>query len=103
MNKVWAQVGVDLCSLPETSEGYVGICTCVAADYFSKCIEAKPIYSKIVAEVGYFLYELVCRFGCTKNQINVQHREFCDKVSSSLHALTGTKQHVTSAYIPSTS
>ncbi|XP_065671909.1 retrovirus-related Pol polyprotein from transposon 412 isoform X2 [Hydra vulgaris] len=92
------QVGVDLCSLPKNPEGYVGIC--VVVDYFSKWVEAKPIYNKSAEEVSRFLYELICRHGCTSIQINDQGREFCNKVSENLFDLTGTCQRITSAYHP---
>ena len=97
-NKVWHQVGVDLCSLKVTPDGFVGIC--VVADYFSKWVEAKPIKSKSSVEVATFLYELICCYGCPSIQINDQGREFCNKVCDKLFELTGTKQRVTSAYHP---
>ena len=56
---LWMQIGVDLCNLPQNAEHYVGIC--VAADYFSKWIEAKPIYGKTAEETALFLYDLICR------------------------------------------
>lgn len=97
-SKVWSQIGVDLCSLPKTTEGYVAIC--VVVDYFSKWVEAKPIQTKTAEEVATFLYELICRLGCVSVQINDQGREFCNAVCTKLHKLTGTKQRVTSAYHP---
>jgi len=97
-SKVWSQIGVDLCCLPKTTEGYVAIC--VVVDYFSKWVEAKPIRAKTAAEVATFLYELICRLGCVTVQINDQGREFCNEVSANLHQLTGTKQRITSAYHP---
>lgn len=96
--KVWSQIGVDLCCLPSSEEGFVAIC--VVVDYFSKWVEAKPMRSKTAAEVAQFLYELICRHGCADVQINDQGREFCNAVSSKLHQLTGTKQRITSAYHP---
>ncbi|XP_047141221.1 uncharacterized protein LOC124816193 [Hydra vulgaris] len=87
---------------PETlcvvKEGYVGIC--VVVDYFSKWIEAKPIYNKSAEEVSRFLYELICRHGCASIQINDQGRGFCNKVSENLLNLTGTCQRITSAHHP---
>ena len=62
-SKVWYQIGVDLCSLPHTDEGFV--CVCVVVDYFSKWVEAKPLKAKTAHEVAVFLYELICRHGCT--------------------------------------
>ena len=38
---VWYQIGVDLCSLLHTDEGFV--CVCVVVDYFSKWVEEKPL------------------------------------------------------------
>ncbi|KAG8240135.1 hypothetical protein J437_LFUL007314 [Ladona fulva] len=96
--KVWHQVGVDLCSLPISKEGYIGIC--MVTDYFSKWMEAKPIRHKTAEEVAIFLYELICRYGCIRVQINDQEREFCNEVSRTLHGLTGTHQRITSAYHP---
>ena len=67
------QIGVDLCSLPHTDEGFV--CVCVVVDYFSKWVEAKPLKAKTAHEVAVFLYELICRHGCTCIQINDQGRK----------------------------
>ena len=72
-SKVWFQIGVDLCSLPHTDEGFV--CVCVVVDYFSKWVEAKPLKAKTAHEVAVFLYELICRHGCTCIQINDQGRK----------------------------
>ena len=84
----------DLCSLPHT-DGFV--CVCVVIDYFSKWVDAKPLKAKTAHEVAVFLYELICRHGCTCIQINDQGREFCNAVSHILLRLTGTTQRVTSA------
>ena len=89
---------MDLCSLPHTDEGFV--CVCVVVDYFSKWVEAKPLKVKTAHEVAVFLYELICRNGCTCIRINDQGREFCNAVSHTLLKLTGTIQRVTSAYHP---
>ena len=94
----WKQIGIDLCSLPTTVEGYVGIV--VAVDYFSKWVEAEPIKDKTAETVAGFLYRLVCRHGCAEVQINDQGREFVNRVCTVLHELTGVKQRVTSAYHP---
>ena len=94
---VWMQISVDLCNLPQNAEHYVDIC--VAADYFSKWIEAKPVYGK-TAEEAPFLYDLICRYGCAKIQIHDQDRAFCNNVSCKLFNLTGTRQRITSAYHP---
>ena len=96
--KVWHQVGIDLCTFPKNPGGYVGIC--VVTDYFSKWVEAKSIYRKNAEKVSRFLYQLICRHGCTMTQINDQGRKFCNKVSENLINLTGTSQRITSAYHP---
>ncbi|KAG7163010.1 Transposon Tf2-6 polyprotein-like 3 [Homarus americanus] len=96
-SKIWHQMGVELCALPPSQEGYCAIC--VVADYFSKWVEAKPIRSKN-SEVATFLYRLMCRFGCTRIQINDQGREFCNAVAEKLHSLTGKKQRITSSHHP---
>lgn len=55
-SKVWHQIGVDLCSLPHTDEGFV--CICVVVDYFSKWVEAKPLKTKTAHEVAMFCMSL---------------------------------------------
>lgn len=94
----WKQIGVDLCSLPTSSDGYT--CMAVAVDYFTKWVEAEPLRSKTAEAVAGFLYNLICRHGCAEIQINDQGREFVNKVSDELHGLTGVKQRITSAYHP---
>jgi len=96
--KPWSQIGIDLCSLPTSPEGYVGIV--VAVDYFTKWVEAAPIKDKTAATVADFLYNLICQHGCCDIQINDQGREFVNHVSDRLHILTGVKQRITSAYHP---
>ena len=94
----WTQIGVDLCALPKTDDGYSYFA--IAVDYFSKWVEAEPLKTKDSHEVAYFLYKLTCRLGAVKIQINDQGREFVNSVSAELHALTGVKQRLTSAYHP---
>ncbi len=120
--QVWSQVGIDLCKLVPSKEGYTGII--VVADYFSKWLEAKPFTRPNAEEVAMFLFELMCRqvsffflheeqgwcilypgvyfrrHGCVNVQINDQGREFCNEVAERLHSLCGVKQGVTSAYHP---
>ena len=62
-------------------------------DYFSKWLEAKLIKEKNVSTIAQFLYEILCRHGCIKIQIN-------DQVSKVLHNMIGTDQCITSAYHP---
>jgi hypothetical protein len=94
----WKQIGVDVCCLPKTEEGYVAMV--VAVDYFTKWVEAEPIRDKTAATIAHFLLKLICRHGCAEIQINDQGREFVNQVSSTLHSLTGVKQRITSAYHP---
>ncbi|CAK9292277.1 unnamed protein product [Gordionus sp. m RMFG-2023] len=97
-SKVWTQIGVDLCSLPESIDGFKYIA--VAVDYFSKYIEAQSLKDKTAHSVTLFLYSLLCRHGRVKVQINDQGREFVNQVSNEYHKLVGTHQRVTSAYHP---
>ena len=91
------QVGVDLCNLPEVN-GYIHLI--VLIDYFSKWSKAKPVKGKSAPAVARFLYEVMCRHGCFKTQINDQGKEFVNEVSNALLELTETDQSVTSAYHP---
>ena len=96
-SNVMQQVGVDICNLPEIN-GYKHLI--VMIDYFSKWSEAKAVQDKTASTVARFLYEMICRHGCFKTQINDQGREFVNQVSDALLELTGTDQRVTSAYHP---
>lgn len=95
---VMKQVGVDLISLPESIDGMKY--ACVLVDYHSKWTEAKALPDKSATGVAQFLYEVMCRHGCFKIQINDQGREFVNKITTELHKLSGTKQRITSAYHP---
>ena len=77
------QIEIDVCNLPEV-DGFKHLDVCI--DYFTKWSEAK------------FLYDVICRHGCMKIQINDQGREFVNEVSNVLHNMTGTEQHITLAY-----
>ena len=94
---VMAQIGIDICNLPEV-DGFKHLIVCI--DYFSKWSEAKPLKNASALSVAEFLYEIICRFGCIRIQINDQGREFVNIVSENLHRMTGTEQRVTSAYHP---
>ena len=94
---VMKQIGIDICNLPEV-DGFKHLVVCI--DYFSKWSEAKPVKDKLACTIASFLYEVICRHGCMKIQINDQGREFVNQVSSELHAMTGVTQRVTSAYHP---
>ncbi|CAK9290314.1 unnamed protein product [Gordionus sp. m RMFG-2023] len=94
----WAQIGIDLCSLPTSEEGYT--CIAVASDYFTKWVEAEPMKSKTANETCKFIYGLICRHGCANIQINDQGREFVNEMATRLHKMTGTEQRICSAYHP---
>ena len=91
------QVGIDLTQLPEVN-GYKYMI--VLIDYFSKWVEAEPLFDKTAKSVALFLYKQICRHGCFEMQINDQGREFVNELSNELHRKTGTHQRITSAYHP---
>ena len=95
-SEVMKQNGVDISCLPEANGFRYMV---VAIDYFSKWSEAKPLQDKSAVSVAWFLFELICRFGCFATQINDQGREFVNAVSDKLHRLTGVKQKITYCYI----
>ena len=96
-NEVMKQIGIDLCTLPEV-DGFKHLIVCI--DYFSKWSEAKAVKDKSAPTVAKFLYEIICRHGCMRIQINDQGKEFVNEVSENLHEMTGTEQRITSAYHP---
>ena len=71
----------------------------VCIDNFSKWSEAKAVKG-CTPTVAKFLYEIICRHGCVRIQINDQGKEFVNEVSENLHEMTGTEQRITSAYHP---
>ena len=93
-SQVMAQIGVDICNLPEVDE-FKHLIVCI--DYFSKWSEAKPLKHASALSVAEFLYEIICCIGCIRIQINDQGREFVNVVSENLHIMTGTEQRVASA------
>ena len=74
---VMRQIGIDICNLPEV-DGYKHLVVCI--DYFSKWSEAKPVKDKLPGTVSSFLYEVICRHGCMKIQINDQGRKFVNQL-----------------------
>ena len=96
-NEVTKQIGIDLCNLPEV-DGFKHLIVCM--EYFSKWSEAKAVKDKSAPTVAKFLYEIICRHGCMRIQINDQGKEFVNEVSENLHEMTGTEQLITSAYHP---
>ena len=53
---------------------------------------------KSASTVAQFVYQVVCRHGCMKLQINDQGRKFVNEVNKDLHNIVGTVQRITSAY-----
>ena len=98
-NQVMVQIGVGICNLPDV-DGFKHLVVCI--DYFSKWSEEKPLKDKSTTSVACFLYEVICRHGCIKSQINDQGWEFVNEVNAKLHEMTGLEQKVTSAYHPQT-
>ena len=93
------QIGIDLCSLPRSDDGYVRMVA--AVDYFSKCIIAKSIPDKTADTVASFLFnDVYTKYGAPSVQINDQGREFVNRTASILHDMFGVKQRITSAYHP---
>ena len=90
------QIGIYICSLPEV-DGFKHLVFCI--DYFCKWSEAKPIKDRSASTIAQFLYDVICRYGCMKNQINDQGREFANEVSKVLHDIIGTEQRITSRRI----
>ena len=72
-NKVMKQIGIDLCTLPEV-DGFKHLIVCI--DYISKWSEGKAVKDKSAPTVAKFLYEIICRHGCMRIQINDQGKEF---------------------------
>ena len=87
-SELMKQVGVDLCDLPEV-DGFKHLI--VLIDDFSKWSEVKPVKDKSAPTVAAFLYEVMCRHGCFKIQINDQGKEFVNEVSNKLLEMTGTE------------
>ena len=96
----WEQIGVDVCSLPKTSDGYV--CFIVAVDYFSKYVVSEALKSKTAADIALFLYNLQSQYGAAAVHINDQGGDFVNDVATEIHTLSGTRQRITSAYHPQT-
>lgn len=96
-SSVMKQVEIDICNLPEV-DGYRHVV--VLIDFFHKWSDTKPTNDKSASTIAQFLYEVMCRQGCFKIQINDQGRELVNEVSNQLHALTGVEQKITSAYHP---
>ena len=82
-------------NLPEWN-GFKHLVVCI--DYFSKWTEAKALRDKKATSIAKFLYEVICRHGCIKIQINDLGCDFVNDVCTVLHEMTGAEQRVTSAY-----
>ena len=96
-SEVMKQIGIDICNLPEV-DGYKHLVVCIG--YFSKWLETKPLKDKLAESVSKFLYEIICRHGCMRIQINDQGKEFVNEVITNLHEMAGIDQRITSAYHP---
>ena len=96
----WEQIGVDVCSLPKTADGYV--CFIVAVDYFSKYVVAEALKSKTAGDIALFLYNLQSQYGAAAVHINDQGGDFVNDVATKIHTLSGTRQRITSACHPQT-
>ena len=91
------QIGIDIGSLPEI-DGFKHLVACI--DYFNKWSEAKPIKDKSATTIAQFLYEVICRHGAMKIEINEQRREFVNEVGNVLQNRIGIEQRTTSANHP---
>ena len=89
------QIGIDICHLPQAI-GLKHLVVCI--NYFSKW--SKLIKDKRASNITQFLYELICRYGFMKIQINDHRREFVNEVRNALHNMIGTEQRITLAYNP---
>ena len=81
---------MDLCNLAQIDD-FKHLIVCI--DYFSKWSEAKTTATS-------FLYEIICRHGCIKTQINDQGKEFVNQVAESLYKMARTEQRIALAYPP---
>ena len=91
------QIGIDIGSLPEI-DGFKHLVACI--DYFNKWSEAKPIKDKSATTIAQFLYDVICRHGSMKIEINEQKREFVNEVDNVSHNMISTEQRTTSANHP---
>ncbi|KAL5477308.1 hypothetical protein EMCRGX_G024090 [Ephydatia muelleri] len=99
--EVWKQVGIDLIGpLKKSRSGNRYIITLV--DYFSKWPEAAAIPSKEAKEVAFFLFKMICRYGCIKIVISDQGREFVNNINQHLFEYLKTEHRVSTAYHPQT-
>ena len=95
--EVMQQIVINICSFPEVDD-FKHLVACIG--YFNKWSQAKPIKDNIASTTAQFLYEVICRHGCIRIQINDQGKEFVNKVCKVLHNMIGTEQSITLAYHP---
>ena len=77
--EIWIQLGINLITnLPETSEGYNSIITCI--NNTSKFVESKPLVGKCAEGMAQFMYELVRHYGAARIHISDQGREFVNQL-----------------------
>ena len=91
--EVMAQIGMDICNLPEIN-GYKQLVVCV--DFFPKWSETKPLKDKLAESVSFFLCEIICRHGFMVIQKNDQGRSFVNDVIAELHEMTSPRHFMTS-------
>ena len=95
--EVMQQIVINICSFPEVGD-FKDLVACIG--YFNKWSQAKPIKDNIASTTVQFHYEVICRHGCIRIQINDQGKEFVNKVCKVLHNMIGTEQSITLAYHP---
>ena len=95
--EVMQQIVINICSFPEVDD-FKHLVACIG--YFNKWSQAKPIKDNIASTTAQFHYEVICRHGCIRIQINDQGKEFVNKVCKVLHNMIGTEQSITLAYHP---
>ena len=101
VSQVWHRIGVDLIGpLPVTSRHNRYIITVTGA--FTKWIEATAVPDKTSATTAQYIYDLFCRYGCCKVQVNDRGGEFVNGTFELLHKLCGVERRLTSAYHPQT-
>ena len=95
------RIGMDLVfGLPETSEGYVGLC--VITEALTKYPYAVPIKTKSAMEISRQFFKYITIFGPPKEIITDQGKEFCNSLMDELSKLVGVEHRVTSSYHPRT-
>ena len=58
-------------------------------------MKTKPVKSKSSPPVAQFLYEIMYWQSCMKIHLKEKGKEFLNKLSNSIHNMTGAEQHIT--------